>query len=102
MVMRMPRHLPNTEYSAPAQSIRICCAGAPYHRVISPRAEAEIKFRSFILLHGKRHPGELGLVEVCRILEYLAHFEKAPLRSIEQSREALQFLYENYLHIRLG
>ena len=58
--------------------------------------------RAFILFHGKRHPGELGLAEVSRFLEHLAQCEKDPLRSIEQAREALQFLYENFLQIRLG
>ena len=46
--------------------------------------------RAFILFHGKRHPGELGLAEVSRFLEHLAQCEKDPLRSIEQAREALQ------------
>ena len=58
--------------------------------------------RCFILFHGKRHPRELGLAEIGRFLEYLAQGEKDSLRSIEQAREARQFLYENYLQIRLG
>ena len=58
--------------------------------------------RAFILFHGKRHPGELGLAGVSRFLEHLAQCEKDPLRSITQAREALQFLYENFLQIRLG
>src|SRR5437899_4803582 len=35
--------------------------------------------RAFILFHGKRHPGELGLAEVSRFLEHLAPVRKRPI-----------------------
>jgi integron integrase len=56
----------------------------------------------FILFHGKRHPRELGLAEVGQFLQHLAQSEKDPMRSIEQAREALEFLYQSCLHIPLG
>jgi hypothetical protein len=49
--------------------------------------------RRFILFHGKRHP-ELGKAEVGRFLTHLAQSEKDPLRSIEQARGAIDFLYQ--------
>jgi len=58
--------------------------------------------RRLILFHGKRHPCELRVGEVSHFLHYLAQSEKDPLRSIEQAREALAFLYERCLHIDLG
>ena len=58
--------------------------------------------RRFILFHGTRHPKELGLPEVSRFLDHLAHTEADPLGAIEQAREALAFLYARVLFIRLG
>jgi integron integrase len=58
--------------------------------------------RQFILFHGKRHPRNLRPGEVGLFLEHLAQSEKDPLRSIEQAREALAFLYQDCLHINLG
>jgi integron integrase len=58
--------------------------------------------RRFILFHGKRHPKEMGLTEVARFLDHLAHTEPDPLGAVEQAREALAFLYDRFLFIRLG
>jgi integron integrase len=59
--------------------------------------------RRFILFHGKRHPRELGIGEVGQFLEHLAQSEKDdPLRSLEQAREAIGFLYQRLLRIDLG
>ena len=58
--------------------------------------------RRFILFRSKRHPRDLGVEDVRRFLEHLASSDKDPLRSIEQAREALAFLYEHCLHINLG
>ena len=58
--------------------------------------------RRFILFHGKRHPRDLGLAEIGRFLEHLAHTEKDPLRAIEEARDALAFLYPNLLGMVLG
>ena len=58
--------------------------------------------RRFILFHGKRHPRELAAGDAGRFLLHLAQSEKDPLRSIEQAREAMEFLYHECLHINLG
>ena len=58
--------------------------------------------RRFILFHGKRHPGELGLPEVGQFLASIAHTEKDPLRALAASRAALDFLYREVLHLDLG
>jgi hypothetical protein len=58
--------------------------------------------RRFILFHGMHHPRELGLGEVARFLKQLAQSEKDALRSLEQAREALGFLYEELLNVSLG
>src|SRR5215831_15908266 len=49
--------------------------------------------RRFILFHGKRHPRELGRVEINQFLQSLAQTDKDPLRALAASREALAFLY---------
>jgi integron integrase len=56
----------------------------------------------FILFHSKRHPRELGLPEVGRFLEHLAQTEKDPVGALEHARDALDFLYERVLYLRLG
>jgi len=58
--------------------------------------------RHFILFHGKRHPRDLGLAEVGQFLESVARTEKDPLRAIAASRDALDFLYREVLHLNLG
>jgi hypothetical protein len=58
--------------------------------------------RRFILFHGKRHPRDLGLAEVSQFLESVAQTEKDPIRAIAASRDALDFLYREVLHLDLG
>jgi integron integrase len=58
--------------------------------------------RRFILFHGKRHPVELGVVDIDRFLQHIAQTEKDPLRCLEQAHEALTFLYAVVLHIKMG
>jgi integron integrase len=58
--------------------------------------------RRYILFHGKRHPRDLGMGDVGRFLEHIAHSEKDPLRCLEQAHEALTFLYKDLLHLNLG
>ena len=69
------------------------------------RAEPDERYaqwvRRFIMFYGQRHPRELGLAEVGRFLEHVAQSEKEPLRSIEQAREALEFLYQTLLQRNL-
>lgn len=66
-------------------------------------AERQVEWvRRYILFHGVRHPRELGRADAGRFLEHLAQSEKDPLRSLELAREALTFLYEEWLHLPLG
>src|SRR5262245_12843831 len=58
--------------------------------------------RRFILFHGKRHPRELALPEIGQFLQSLAQAEKDPLRALAASRDALDFLYREVLHLDLG
>jgi Phage integrase, N-terminal SAM-like domain len=58
--------------------------------------------RRFILFHGKRHPREMGRVEVGQFLESLAQTENDPLRALAAGRDALDFLYGEVLHLDLG
>jgi hypothetical protein len=58
--------------------------------------------RRFILFHNKRHPREMGLSEIGQFLEAVARSEKDPVRAIAASREALDFLYREVLHLDLG
>lgn len=58
--------------------------------------------RRYTLLHGKRHPRELGLPEVSQFLESVSQTEKDPLPAIAASRDALDLLYRDFLHLDLG
>jgi integron integrase len=58
--------------------------------------------RRFLLFHGKRHPRELGLPEVGQFLHSLAQTERDPVRALAASRDALDFLSREVLHIDLG
>jgi len=58
--------------------------------------------RRFILFHGKQHPKEMGLTEVGQFLQSFAQTEKDPVPTLAASREALDFLYREVLHLELG
>jgi hypothetical protein len=58
--------------------------------------------RDYILLHGKRHPRELGLPDATRFLEHVVRTEKQPLPALETARSALELLYGTVLGIDLG
>ena len=58
--------------------------------------------RRFILFYDKRHPREMGSVEIHRFFDHLARAEKDPLPRLEQAHEAIEFLYVELLCIDLG
>jgi integrase len=58
--------------------------------------------RRFILFHGKRHPREMGVVEVERFLSDLAVTRKVAASTQNQAFNALLFLYRDVLHLELG
>ena len=53
--------------------------------------------RQFILFHGKRHPGDLGAVEVSRFLSYLATDREVAASTQNQALSAILFLYKEVL-----
>ncbi|MDQ3057101.1 MAG: integron integrase [Pseudomonadota bacterium] len=57
--------------------------------------------RRFILANGKRHPREMGAVELERFLSVLAVREKVSASTQNQALSALLFLYRNVLQVDL-
>ncbi len=57
---------------------------------------------SFIRFHGKRHPRELDTGAAGPFLESVAQTAKDPVRRLAASRAALEFLYQQVLHIDPG
>jgi len=57
--------------------------------------------RSFILYHGKRHPQEMGRVEVERFLSHLAVDRSVAPSTQNQALSAILFLYKEVLEIEL-
>ena len=57
--------------------------------------------RRFILFHGKRHPQELGALEVGAFLSYLAVERHVSASTQTQARSALLFLYGRVLEVQL-
>ncbi|MGH8604752.1 MAG: integron integrase, partial [Gammaproteobacteria bacterium] len=58
--------------------------------------------RRFILYHGKRHPREMGAVEVERFLTHLAVDGKVASSTQNQALNAIVFLYRSVLQQELG
>ena len=58
--------------------------------------------RRFILFRDKRHPSDLGIADIGRFLQHLVQSEKDPLGTLDVAREALQFLYQQVLHLQIG
>lgn len=68
-------------------------------RHYSPRTERAYVgwVRRFILFHGKRHPSEMGEIEVTQFLSFLATSEKVSASTQNQALNALLFLYREVL-----
>jgi site-specific recombinase XerD len=58
--------------------------------------------RRFILFHGKRHPREMGAIEVGRFLSDLAVGHRVAASTQNQALNALVFLYRQVLQLELG
>ena len=58
--------------------------------------------RQYILFHNKRHPREMGAVEIEAFLNHLANVRHVAASTQEQARHAIQFLYAQVLKIDLG
>lgn len=58
--------------------------------------------KRYILFHGKRHPREMGAVEVGRFLSHLAVQRRVAASAQNQAFNALLFLYREVLRQELG
>src|SRR2546422_9998947 len=58
--------------------------------------------KRYIFFHGKRHPREMGAVEVGRFLSDLAVTRKVAASTQNQAFNALLFLYREVLHQEMG
>lgn len=58
--------------------------------------------KRYIFFHGKRHPREMGAVEVRMFLSHLASAERVAGATQNQALNALVFLYRDVLHQPLG
>lgn len=67
--------------------------GALRRRQMSPRTEETYVqwYRRYVLWHGKRHPGEMGAVEVSQFLTHLAQNLALGASSQNQALNALVF-----------
>jgi len=57
--------------------------------------------RRFVIYHGKRHPKEMGGVEVEKFLSHLAQDRKVAAATQSQAPAALLFLYKRVLNVDL-
>ena len=57
--------------------------------------------KRYIFFHGKRHPGEMGAVEVTAFLTVLAVRERVAASTQNQALNALLFLYRQILGVEL-
>jgi len=58
--------------------------------------------RRFILFHRKKHPNDMGAIEVRQFLEYLAVKRNVAASTQNQALNALVFLYHQVLELDLG
>lgn len=58
--------------------------------------------KKFILFHKKRHPSEMGAVEVKDFLSWLANHGHVAVNTQKVALNALAFLYNKYLKMELG
>jgi integron integrase len=58
--------------------------------------------RQFILFHGKRHPNDLGEVEISAFLTHLAADRNVAASTQNQALSALLFLYQQFFQRKLG
>ena len=58
--------------------------------------------KRFILFHGKRHPAEMGKIEVIAFLTHLAVQRNVAASTQNQALSAILFLYRDVLELELG
>ncbi|HNP96874.1 MAG TPA: phage integrase N-terminal SAM-like domain-containing protein, partial [Cyclobacteriaceae bacterium] len=57
--------------------------------------------KHYIIFHGKRHPADMGAVEVERFLTYLANDRHVSSSTQNQALSAILFLYRDVLVLKL-
>ncbi len=69
----------------------------------SPRTEKTyiLWTRSYILFHNKRHPKEMGTLEIRQFITHLVAEKKVSSSTQNQALSAILFLYRHVLHIQL-
>ncbi len=69
----------------------------------SPRTEKTyiLWTRSYILFHNKRHPKEMGTLEIRQFVTHLVAEKKVSSSTQNQALSAILFLYRHVLHIQL-
>ena len=95
------RETTSAESSKPKLLDRVCHAVRARH--YSRRTEKAYVhwIRRYIFFHGKRHPGEMGTVEVTAFLTALAVHERVAASTQNQALNALPFLYREILGVEL-
>jgi len=58
--------------------------------------------KQFVLFHNKRHPKQMGEIEVNQFLSHLATRRNVSASTQNQALSAILFLYKNILHKELG
>jgi integron integrase len=58
--------------------------------------------RRYILFHRKRHPSDMGALEIAAFLTWLATNRRVSASTQNQALSALLFLYRDMLHIEVG
>ncbi|MBC8198098.1 MAG: integron integrase [Candidatus Marinimicrobia bacterium] len=58
--------------------------------------------KQFVLFHNKRHPKQMGKIEVNQFLSHLATRRNVSASTQNQALSAILFLYKNVLHKELG
>ena len=69
----------------------------------SPRTEKTylLWVRSYILFHKKRHPQEMGILEIRQFITHLVSEKNVSASTQTQALSAILFLYRHVLHIQL-
>ena len=58
--------------------------------------------RRYIVFHGKRHPSEMGALEIASFLTWLATNRRVSASTQNQALSAVLFMYRDVLHLEIG
>ena len=94
-------NLPDAESNPPRLLDRLCTEIRLRHYSLRTEEAYAGWARRFILLHGKRHPNDLGVEEFTQFLPWIATERQVSAATQNQARAALLFLYAQVLKIEL-